>query len=126
MRICAQVGAVAALYACGGCSSSRQAQDWVEVGAASDGVKVYVDTRSVAAGDGGVRLRQRFVFPKDHALGKVDQQAFYSCDRKSVTTLESVEFNRAGRVVRADKSAAVPPYTILPGTLPEYIFDLVC
>jgi hypothetical protein len=96
------------------------------VGAASNGVKVYVDTRSVAAGDGGVRLRQRFVFPKEHVLVKVDQQVVYSCDQKSVTTLESAEFDRAGRVVRADESGAVPPYRILPNTLPEYVFDLVC
>jgi hypothetical protein len=96
------------------------------VGVASNGVEVYVDTRSVASGDGGVRLSQRFVFPKEHPLSKVEQLAFYSCESKSVTTLKSEEFDRAGRVVRAGKSDAVPPYSILPNTLPEYVFDLVC
>lgn len=104
------------------------AAKWQEVGAATDGVKVYVDTVSLSAGKGWVRVSQRFVFPRAHPgpLGHVDQQVVYVCAARTVRTLRSVEFGKDGRVVRIDDGKAITPYRITAGTLPGYVFDLLC
>jgi hypothetical protein len=101
---------------------------WQEAGIATDGVKVYVDTDSVSAGAGWVRVSQRFVFPRTHPgpLARVDQQVVYVCATRAVRTLRSVEFGKDGRVRRIDHDKSVAPYRITTGTLPEYVFDLLC
>ncbi len=94
---------------------------------ASNGAKLYVDARSLRGGDGSVRLDQRFLFPEGrHRLSRVDQQVVYSCKSKTVRTLRSVEFDRSGRVAHRGGANAVPPYEVTPGTLPEYVLELVC
>ncbi|MDP8913021.1 MAG: hypothetical protein M3N39_05545 [Pseudomonadota bacterium] len=101
---------------------------WVEVGVATSGVKVYVETESFAGGAGWVRVSQRFVFPRAHAgpLGRVDQQVVYVCAARTARTLRSVEIGKDGRVRRIDEGRAIAPYRITAGTLPEYVFDLLC
>lgn len=128
MRILGRLGAIAA-FLVGGClPEAALVARWLEVGAATNGVKVLVDADSLVTGEGGVRLTQRFVFPRigPSALSRVDQQVVYGCADRTVRTLRSVEYNRAGRVSRVDKADATPPYRVSPGTLPQYVFDLVC
>lgn len=126
MRIFGRIGAFAALLVGAGLPQPALAAKWLEVGTATNGVKVSVDADSMTAEKGSIRLYQRFVFPKAgrHILSRVDQQVAYDCANRTVRPLSSVEYDRAGRVLRVDK--ATPPYRIAPGTLPQYVFDLVC
>lgn len=119
---------VVACLACVGLSDPALAEKWLEVGIATDGVRAYVDTDSLSAGNGWVRVTQRFVFPRAHRrpLGRVEQQVVYVCTTRIVRTLKSVEFPRDGGVRRTDIGKAIAPYRIVAGTLPEYIFDLLC
>ena len=128
MRIARRGAIVAVLLACATIPIGGQASSWIEVGAATNGVKVFVDAASFVSERGGVRLNQRFVFPasEPHILGRVEQQVVYGCTSRTVRTLKSVEFSRRGGVVRADTGEVAPPYRISPGSLPQYVFDLVC
>jgi hypothetical protein len=101
---------------------------WLEVGTATNGVKLFVDADSLVTNESGIKLSQRFVFPKtgSHLLSRVDQQVLYGCANRMVSTLRSVEYDRRGRVVRTSGAGATPPYRIDRGTLPEFVFDLVC
>ncbi len=76
-------------------SAPAQEPNWFEVGTALNGVKVYVDTRSLRVGDGRVRLGQRFKFSEggEHPLSRVEQQGLHDRASRSVRTLRSVEFN---------------------------------
>ena len=111
-----------------GLSDPAAAERWLEVGVATDGVRAYVDTDSLSAGKGLVRVTQRFVFPRAHRrpLGRVEQQVIYVCTTRTVRTLKSVEFARDGSIRRTETGKAVAPYRIEAGTLPEYVFDLLC
>lgn len=111
-----------------GLSDPAIAADWIEVGVAADGVRAYVDGESLSGGKGWVRVTQRFVFPRGHRrpLGRVDQQVVYVCATQSVKTLKSVEFGRDGSIGRTDSERTIAPYRIAQGTLPQYIFDLLC
>jgi len=119
---------VVACLACVGSSGPDAAEKWLEVGVATDGVRAYVDTNSLSAGNGWVRVTQRFDFPRSHRrpLGRVEQQVVYVCTTRIVRTLTSVEIGRDGGIRRTDTGKAVAPYRIEAGTLPRYILDLLC
>jgi hypothetical protein len=104
------------------------AAKWIEVGIADNGVKVFVNADSIASGKSSVQVVQRFVFPKParRRLALVEQRVVYGCANRTVTTLASTEIDAAGKIRRVEKEKAVPPYRILPGTLPEYVFDALC
>ncbi len=116
-----------ACLACVGMSDPAAAAKWPEVGVATGGVRASVDTGSLSAGKGWVRVSQRFVFPRAHrrSLSRVDQQVVYVCATRTVKTLKSAEFGRDG-LRHTDTGKAIAPYRIEAGTLPEYIFDLLC
>ena len=120
--------AVAVCLFCLSTPAPAVAARWLEVGVATNGVKAYVDTQSLSSGKDWVQVRQRFVYPKPRAqaVALVDQQVVYRCSSRSVTTLKSVELDAAGRIRRRDDAKSVGPYKIAPGTLPQYVFDLVC
>jgi hypothetical protein len=123
-----QTTAVAALLVGAGLADPAFAARWLEVGIATNGVRAYVDADSVSAGEGWVRVSQRFVFPKAHPgrLGRADQEVVYVCTARLVRTLRSVEYGKEGRVRRSDDGTPIAPYRITAGTLPQYIFDLLC
>ena len=123
-----RASAVIASFACVGLSYPATAQKWLEVGIATDGVRAYVDSDSLSTGNNWVRVTQRFVFPRTHRrpLGRIEQQVVYVCTTRTVRTLKSVEFARNGSIRRTDTEKTVAPYRIEAGTLPEYIFDLLC
>jgi hypothetical protein len=120
--------ALVACFACVGLSNPAVAANWLEVGVATDGVRAYIDTDSLSGGNGWVRVSQRFVIPRAHRrpLDRVDQQVVYVCATRTVKTLKSVEFGRGGGIKRRDSGKAIAPYRIEAGTLPQYIFDLLC
>lgn len=126
MRIFGRIDGFAALLVCAGLPQAALAAKWLEVGAATNGVKIFVDADSLTVGKGWVRLDQRFVFPKAgrHTLSRVDQQVAYNCGNRTVRPLSSLEYDRAGRVSRVE--IGTPPYRVAPGTLLQYVFDLVC
>lgn len=128
VRMHRRASAIAACLVCAGMPAVGLAAKWQEVGAATNGVKVYVDRDSFSAGQAWVRVSQRFVFPRSHpgSLRRVDQQVVYVCAARTVTTLRSVEFGEDSRVRRIDDGKSLAPYRITAGTLPEYVFDLLC
>jgi hypothetical protein len=128
MRRNARLAASAAILILAGAAGPAAAARWIEVGAATNGVKLFIDADSLAVKDGWVRLTQRFIFPGNgsHALSRVDQQVAYGCASRTVRTLTSAEYDRAGRASRIDRAGAIAPYRISPTTLPQYVFDLVC
>ena len=128
MRNGKSLGMLASFLACAAIPYGALAAKWLEVGVATNGAKVFVDAQSLTGGSGWVRLNQRFVFADNGSqpLSRVEQQVVYACGSRTVRTLRSVEFNKLGRVVRVDGLDAVPPYRISSGTLPRYVFDLVC
>lgn len=128
MSIFRRVGMLAAVFVNAGTAKPASAAQWVEVGSATNRVKLLVDTDSLVAEKNRVRLDQRFIFPRhgSHKLSRVDQQVVYACASQTITTLRSVEYDRGGRISRVDPAKSLPPYRISPGTLPQFVFDLVC
>ena len=100
----------------------------MEVGSASNGVRAFVDTDSIVSGAGRVQVQQRFVLPSGAAgrIAYVDQQVVYRCSTGQVQTLKSTEYDAAGRILRQEGQQQNPVYTVLHGTLPRFILDVLC
>lgn len=128
MSVSRRVAMIAAVLVYAGTAQRASAAQWVEVGSATNGIKLLVDTDSPVAEKTRVQLEQRFVFPRtgSHRLSRVDQLVVYACASRTVTTLRSIEYERGGRISRVDPAESIPPYRIAPGTLPQFVFDLVC
>jgi hypothetical protein len=111
-----------------GSAVPAQAANWVEVGVATNGTRALVDTDSIRSHDGDVEVQQRFVLsPRTPGrLGRVDQQVIYRCSSGVVETLNSTEFDRAGRVLLRSSAVENAPFKILNETLPRYILDALC
>ena len=100
---------------------------WLEVGSATDGTRAFVDTSSLQEAEAVVTVRQKFILPRPapKTLSRVDQLAAYSCRTRTVTALQSKEFDQRGLLLRQSLQAERPT-RISRGSLPEVIFDLVC
>lgn len=101
---------------------------WVEVAVSTDGVRASVDHDSIEPEGGDVRVRQRFILPPAarRTTAYVDQTVVYSCASGSVRTLTSTEFDANNRVLRRETGESIDTYKVRPGTLPRYIWDVVC
>jgi hypothetical protein len=130
-----RLAAGAALAACvavpwfaAGVGAPARAATWVEVGVATNGVRALVDTDTIVSRPGSVQVQQRFVLPPGgtRRIAYVDQQVVYACASGMVKTLESIEHDAAGRVLRREGADRNRPYKVLLATLPSYILDVLC
>lgn len=118
--------ALAGLLVIATAPASGSASGWVEVGVATNGTRALIDPRSLAGNEKAVTVDQRFTFARADSAGRtrVDQRVTYYCGPRLVRTLLSVEYRSDGTARRF--APAHEQYRIVPGTLPEYIFDVVC
>jgi hypothetical protein len=102
--------------------------EWIEIGVATDGTRALVDAQSIQSTAGEVRVRQRFILGKPRAGGTqfLGQDVIYQCPNKTAKTLRTLAYDANGRIERVSRHEAEPEQRILPGTLPEYIFDVLC
>jgi hypothetical protein len=109
-------------------SAEPASTSWVEVGVSTDGVRASVDSASIETDGDETRVLQRFILPPklERATAYVDQTVVYSCSSASVRTLTSTEFDAENRVLRRETAESIEPYQVRPGTLPRYIWDVVC
>jgi hypothetical protein len=121
--------AAAAAGACAPVASApAPPAEWIAIGVATDGTKALVDAQTIQSTGGEVRVRQRFILGKPRAGGTrfLDQDVIYHCPRRSAKTLSTLAYDATGLIEQVSRHEAEPEQRILPGTLPEYIFDVLC
>lgn len=121
-------GAAAAAACSPVASAPAPPAEWIEIGIGTDGTRALVDTQSISGTAGEVRVRQRFILgkPREGGMQWLDQDVIYLCPSRMVKILRTLAYGRDGRAERISGHAAEPERGILPGTLPEYILDVLC
>ena len=104
--------------------------EWVEVGVATDGTKAFVNRLSITDTGPRVALWQRFalgtVNASSGAARTVEQLVIYDCRTRIVSTLESRELGASGTLLKTQRFNPPPQDQVRPGSLPEYIYDVIC
>ena len=121
--------AAAAAAACAPVASApAPPSEWIEIGVATDGTRALVDAQSIESAAGEVRVRQRFILgkPRDDGVQWLDQDVVYLCPSRTVRIMATTAYDGDGRGERIPRPEAEPERRIMAGTLPEYIFDVLC
>lgn len=101
---------------------------WIEIGVATDGTKVFVDRESLVENGRLVSANQRFLLAESAArrVRRVEQQVTYDCDKRVVSTHRSVEFDRKEMVIRNDRFDPPQQDRVSEDTLPALVLEVLC